>query len=95
MRLVDHVTLNPNNMSTAAVFLDIEKAFDTTWHPGLIYKLLELHFSSSLIKLISSFLYNRKFRVMVEGELSTPPKYTGRCAARLHPVPYPVQSVHK
>jgi hypothetical protein len=26
----EHVTLNFNNMSTAAVFLDIEKAFDTT-----------------------------------------------------------------
>jgi hypothetical protein len=37
MRLADHVTLNFNsNMSTAAVFLDIEKAFDTTWHPGFL-----------------------------------------------------------
>jgi hypothetical protein len=31
MTLADHVTLNfNNNMSTAAVFLNIEKAFDTT-----------------------------------------------------------------
>jgi hypothetical protein len=31
MRLADHVTLiYSNNMSTAAVFLDIEKSFDTT-----------------------------------------------------------------
>jgi hypothetical protein len=31
MRLTDHVTLDFNNkMSTAAVFSDIEKAFDTT-----------------------------------------------------------------
>jgi hypothetical protein len=36
IRLVDHVTLNfNNNMSTATVFLDIEKAFDTTWHVAL------------------------------------------------------------
>jgi hypothetical protein len=37
---MDHVTLNfNNNMSMAAVFLDIEKAFDTAWHLGLLYKL--------------------------------------------------------
>jgi hypothetical protein len=37
---MDHVTLNfNNNMSMAAVFFDIEKAFDTTWHLGLPYKL--------------------------------------------------------
>jgi retron-type reverse transcriptase len=73
MRLTDHVTLNFNNiMSTAAVFLDIEKAFDTTWHPGLLYKLTKLEFSARIIKLISSFLSNRKFRASVEGEVSTP-----------------------
>jgi len=61
-----------NNMSSVLLFLDIEEAFYTTWHPGLLYKLSELHFSSSLIKLISSFLSNRKFRFMVQGKLSTP-----------------------
>jgi hypothetical protein len=61
-------------MSTAAVFLDIEKAFDTTWHPGLLYKLSELQFSTILVKLIASFLTNRKFKVSVEGELSLPRK---------------------
>jgi hypothetical protein len=64
MKLTDLVTLNFNNkMSTAAVFLDIEKAFDTTWHSGLLYKLPKLEFSTSLIKLIGSFLSQRKFRV--------------------------------
>jgi len=73
MRLMGHVTLNfSKNMSTAEVVLNIEKAFDTTWHPGLLYKLSKLHFSANFIKLISSFLTNRKFRVTVEGELSTP-----------------------
>jgi hypothetical protein len=73
MRLTDHVTLNlNNNMSTAAVFLDVEKAFDTTWHSGLLYKLSKLECSTSLIKLISSFLSQRKFIVSVEREMSTP-----------------------
>jgi hypothetical protein len=56
----------------AAVFLDIEKAFDTTWQPGLLYKLSKLEFSTVVIKLISSFLSNIKFRISVEGEMSMP-----------------------
>jgi hypothetical protein len=59
-------------MSTAAVFLYIEKAFDTTWHSGLLYKLSKLEFSTSLIKLAGFFLSQRKFRVSVEGKMSTP-----------------------
>jgi hypothetical protein len=51
--------------------LVIEKALDTTWHPGLLHKLSELQFSTSLLKLIASFLNNRKFKVSVEGELSS------------------------
>jgi hypothetical protein len=68
-----HVTLIfNNNMSTAAVFLAIEKAFDKTWHLGRLYKLPILKFSTSLIKLTNSLLSQREFRVSVEGELDTP-----------------------
>jgi hypothetical protein len=69
------VTLDFNNkMSTAALFLDIEKAFDTTWHSGLLYTymLSTLEFSASFIKLIGSFLSQRKISVSVKGEISTP-----------------------
>jgi hypothetical protein len=73
MKLADHVTLNfSNQMSTVTVFLDIEKALDTTWHDGLLYKSFKLEFSTSVIKLINSFLTDRKFRVSVEGEMCTP-----------------------
>jgi hypothetical protein len=66
VKLADHVTLNFNNrVSMAAVSLDVEKAFDTTWHSGLLYKLSELEFSNSLTKLIGSFLSQCKFRVSV------------------------------
>jgi hypothetical protein len=51
MRLADHATLNfNNNMSTAAVVLDFKKAFNTTWHSGLLYKLSELEILTGLIK---------------------------------------------
>jgi hypothetical protein len=59
-------------MATAAVFLDTEKAFNITWHIDLLCKLSELKILSSLVKLISSFLSPRKFRVSVEVEISTP-----------------------
>jgi hypothetical protein len=73
MPLADHVTLNFNNkMSTAAVFLDIENSSDTMWHPGLLYKLSKLNFSTRIIKHVSLFLLQWKFRVSVKGEMSTP-----------------------
>jgi retron-type reverse transcriptase len=71
-RLVGHVTLNYNNkISMAAVFLNIEKAFDTTWHHGLLYKLCQLECLTSVVKLIAHFLRNEN-SVSVEGEVSTP-----------------------
>jgi hypothetical protein len=60
-----------NNMSMATVFLDIEKAFDTIWHTGLLHKLFKFEFSTSLVNFISSFLSQRKLRVSVKGEMST------------------------
>jgi hypothetical protein len=73
MRLTDHVTINfNNNLCTAAVLLDIEKAFDTEWHPGLLYKLSKLEFSTNFAKLLGSFLSQRKLKFSVEGEMSTP-----------------------
>jgi hypothetical protein len=84
-------------MPTAAVFLDIEKAFDTTWHPGLIYKLSKLEFSTSLINLISSFLSQRKFRVSVEGEMATPRQMKAGVSqgSVLSPTLYSLQLVYK
>jgi hypothetical protein len=67
--LADHVTLNfSTNISTVAVFSYIEKAFDTTWHSALLYNLSEIQFSTSLIKLITSFLTDRKFKFSLEGD---------------------------
>jgi hypothetical protein len=73
MRLTDHITLNFNkNISPAAVFLDIGKAFDTLWHLGLLFKLSTIEFSTNLLKFINSFLSQRKLRISVESEMSTP-----------------------
>jgi hypothetical protein len=53
------------------MFLDIEKTLDTTWYSGFLCTLSKLDFSTSLIKLICSFLSQSKFSVSVVGEMST------------------------
>jgi hypothetical protein len=59
----DPSTLNfNNNMSTAAIFFDIEKAFNITCQLGLLYKLSTLLLSITLIKLIVSFLFQKKIQ---------------------------------
>jgi hypothetical protein len=65
-------------MSMTAVFLGVKKAFDTAWHPGLLYELSKLDFLASVIKLIRSFLSQRKFRVSIEGKTSPPREVQGR-----------------
>lgn len=57
--------------STGLVLLDIEKAFDTVWHQGLLYKLLTYGFQPHLVLLIKSFLEDRSFTVRVNTQLST------------------------
>lgn len=51
--------------STGMIALDIEKAFDSLWHDGLLHKMLKLNFHPLLIKIIKSFLFNRQFYVQI------------------------------
>lgn len=52
--------------STAAVFLDVEKAFDRVWHTGLIFKLTQTDLPPALTHLVASFFRGRSFFVSVE-----------------------------
>ncbi|KAJ4435372.1 hypothetical protein ANN_17986 [Periplaneta americana] len=63
-RLTSHIQNGfQRKQHTIAAFLDIEQAFDTVWHDGLLYKLDNIHIPSSYIKLIHSYLQNRTFQV--------------------------------
>lgn len=57
--------------TVAALYFDIAKAFDTVWHNGLIFKMLRLGFSNWLIRIIISFLQDRKFEVHIGNKAST------------------------
>ena len=52
------------------VFCDIRKAFDRVWLRGLIYKLKILGCSERLLKWFSSYLSDRRQRVVINGQAS-------------------------
>ena len=56
--------------ATRAVALDISKAFDRVWHAGLLHKLESYGISGRIFSLISSFLSNRRLRVVLDGKSS-------------------------
>ena len=53
--------------ATRAVALDISKAFDRVWHAGLFHKLKSYY---QIFGLISSFLGNRRLRIVLDGKSS-------------------------
>ena len=50
--------------ATRAVALDTSKAFDRVWHAGLLHKLKSYGVSGHIFGFISSFLSNRRLRVV-------------------------------
>lgn len=66
-RVAENIAQNLNlGISTGMFLLDIEKAFDTVWHNGLIHKLMKYNVPISLVKIIQSYLLNRSFTVHID-----------------------------
>lgn len=66
MRIKQFIIKNKaNKKSTGMILLDIEKAFDSVWHDGLIFKLTKMKLPTYLIRMINSFIRNRQFAVHV------------------------------
>ena len=60
-----------DGLETRGVFLDISKPFDKVWHEGLLFKLKQNGISSSLLNVITDFLYQRKQRVVLNVQHSS------------------------
>ena len=56
--------------ATRAVALDISKAFVRVWNAGLLHKLKSYGISGQIFGLISSFLSNRRLRLVLDGKSS-------------------------
>ncbi|KAJ4428059.1 hypothetical protein ANN_24073 [Periplaneta americana] len=78
LRLVEQTTIGFNNRATTvAIFLDVKSAFDSVWHTGIIYKLIQSEVPDALIHIIADFLRNRRFCVKEDGCLSRQKKIQG------------------
>lgn len=71
-RIKKHIKDNFNyKKSTGLIMLDIEKAFDTVWHEGLLHKFKLFNFPMPIIKIIQSFLSDREFVVILNKKSSS------------------------
>ena len=63
-------TAKHQNLKSAALFLDTEKAFDSVWHKGLLFKLFTLQVPRNIVSIIKNFLEHRKIIVKVNNAKS-------------------------
>ena len=52
------------------VFLDISAAFDCVWHNGLLSKLNQIQIKGTTLKLLGSYLTDRRAKTIVDGQSS-------------------------
>ena len=64
-------SLFDEGLEVRSAFLDISKAFCKVWHKGLLFELSQNGISGNLLDLLSSFLSDRKQRVLLNGQTST------------------------
>ncbi|GFW21084.1 probable RNA-directed DNA polymerase from transposon X-element [Trichonephila clavipes] len=66
LRVVEYIKdAIDRNLYRAAVFLDIQKAFDKVWHTGLLFKLIKYKIPPPLILLLKSYINDRSFTVKI------------------------------
>lgn len=59
-----------NKMCIGACLIDLEKAFDTVWRNGLIYKLIKKNFPPHIIHITQDMISEKRF-VVTNGEITT------------------------
>jgi len=72
LRITENIALEMNKKRyVAMILLDLQKVFDSVWHRGLLYKLYNSGIPVAIIKIIHSYLMDRRFVVSFSGEKST------------------------
>ena len=63
--------ITANSLVFFFFFCDISKAFDRVWHKGLLFKLKENGIGDSLLLWLTSYLENRKQKVVIQASESS------------------------
>ena len=72
-RILDHISHGYNlRKHTGMALLDLEKAYDTVWITGLLYKLIVLKIPKHLLCILRSYLEGRTYTVHINDACSTP-----------------------
>ena len=56
-----------DNKTILCLFIDFEKAFDSIWKKGLIYKLRNIGVKGNMLNMIDSFLFSRNVSLNING----------------------------
>ena len=56
--------------ATAGIMVDLQKAFDSVWIDGLLFRLHEIGITGKILKTLCSFLRNRQIQLSVNGHTS-------------------------
>ncbi|GFT35234.1 RNA-directed DNA polymerase from mobile element jockey [Trichonephila clavipes] len=79
LRVVEFIKEGNNkDECTAAVLLDIQKAFDRVWHTGLLFKLITYKIPPPLIFLINFYISDRSLTVKINRTFSQLKKINAR-----------------
>ena len=54
----------------SGLFIDLQKAFDSIWHKGLLYKLVECGITGRILLTLQDFLMNRYIKIKVNQYIS-------------------------
>lgn len=66
----DILTSFNEKKSTVAEFLDIEKAYDSIWTRGLLFKMAIFVITGNILSWIKNFVTGRKMCVRIDGSQS-------------------------
>ena len=68
----DNMHSNPRGLRTMTAFFDYNKAYDTVWRDGLIYKMIQLKLPTRFIRYVRHFLSGRWTTVSINNVSSKP-----------------------